>query len=535
MSTADELAKLVALRDQGDLTPAEFDDAKARLLSTQAPSSTSPTQVNPPPAEATPPPPPGPPSGPPEPPTGPLPPPPRREDEDERRKKGAFFLTRRGALIGLVVLVVIGAGVALGIGLGGGGKPAAASEVFLQPRNGTGPHPFTANVGTNATTNTRKATAVLTTTGSTNPRGAIVSYTGNTVGLYGGTLSTSSCNPQQMISYLRANPDKAQAWATAQGVPVSQLASYISSLTPMTLRYDTRVTNHGFSNGSAYPIPEVLEAGQAVLVDQYGVPRARCYCGNPLTPPAATSTTGYTGPPWPGFSPSTVVVVQQSTTIINNFTIIDNTTGQPFNRPTGTTGSSDGPPQTPPGTPSMPGVSPGGSRSTTTTAPRGPTTTLPLTPATTAPPATSPPATTPAATPPVTAAGGQQLGSGPLQVTLVWGSTADLDLHVVEPGGTEINYQNRTAADGGTLDVDANSGCGNATTSPVENVFWSNPPAAGTYTVNLVYFKQCGNDTGPQNYTIYIRQNGQVVQQQSGTITFDPNQMPQTALTFNVS
>ena len=95
----------------------------------------------------------------------------------------------------------------------------------------------------------------------------------------------------------------------------------------MTLRYDTRVTNHGYVNGQANAIPEILQAGQAVLVDSHGVPRARCYCGNPLTPPeAVTGSPRYVGAQWSRFSPTTVIVVEQSTTVINNFTLINNST-----------------------------------------------------------------------------------------------------------------------------------------------------------------------------------------------------------------
>ena len=159
-----------------------------------------------------------------------------------------------------------------------------------------------------------------------------------------GTLDQSSCNPQQMVTYLQANPSKASAWAAAEGISVNQISTYIGGLTPMTLRYDTRVTNHGYVNGQANAIPEILQAGQAVLVDSHGVPRARCYCGNPLTPPEAVSgSPQYVGAQWSQFSPTTVIVVQQSTTVINNFTLINNSTGQAFSRPAGSTGASDTP------------------------------------------------------------------------------------------------------------------------------------------------------------------------------------------------
>ena len=70
----------------------------------------------------------------------------------------------------------------------------------------------------------------------------------------------------------RPIPQKASAWAAAKGISVNQISTYIGGLTPMTLRYDTRVTNHGYVNGQANAIPEILQAGQAVLVDSHGVP-----------------------------------------------------------------------------------------------------------------------------------------------------------------------------------------------------------------------------------------------------------------------
>ncbi|GAP52775.1 serine/threonine protein kinase [Streptomyces azureus] len=53
------------------------------------------------------------------------------------------------------------------------------------------------------------------------------------------------------------------------------------------LRADTGVTNHGFRAGRAAVLQAVLQAGTAVLVDDRGVPRVRCACGNPLRPPVA--------------------------------------------------------------------------------------------------------------------------------------------------------------------------------------------------------------------------------------------------------
>jgi hypothetical protein len=297
---------------------------------------------------------------------------------DGGQKQGGLSLTSKHVLIGLAILAVILAG-ALGIVLTESSTPAAnASEVFLQPTNAQGQNPFTPNVGTDASVPSTASGALTPTSGT-----SLASYSGNSVGLYGGTLDQSSCNPQQMITYLKANPSKAAAWAGAEGISVDQISTYISGLTPMTLRYDTRVTNHGYVNGQANAIPEILQAGQAVLVDSHGVPRARCYCGNPLTPPiAVTGSPRYVGAQWSRFSPNTVIVVQQSTTIINNFTLINNSTGQAFSRPVGTTGTSDTPTPTCTGGPSMPGVTVC-TNPTTTTLPTTTTTTVPRTTTTT--------------------------------------------------------------------------------------------------------------------------------------------------------
>ena len=61
--------------------------------------------------------------------------------------------------------------------------------------------------------------------------------------------------------------------------------AFLRGLTPVVLRADTRVTNHGFRDGSATSFQSVLQAGTAVLVDDHGAPRVRCACGNPLKAP----------------------------------------------------------------------------------------------------------------------------------------------------------------------------------------------------------------------------------------------------------
>ncbi|MEQ8716000.1 MAG: DUF6777-containing protein [Acidimicrobiales bacterium] len=130
-------------------------------------------------------------------------------------------------------------------------------------------------------------------------------------GLYGGTNVIDVCNRGQLVEFLAENADKAAAWAAAQGITVDQIPSFVDSLTDVILQVDTRVTNHGFSGGVANAIDSVLQAGTAVLVDDFGVPRVRCFCGNPLLPARGEipADIGVIGDTWDGFDAATAVVI----------------------------------------------------------------------------------------------------------------------------------------------------------------------------------------------------------------------------------
>ncbi len=70
----------------------------------------------------------------------------------------------------------------------------------------------------------------------------------------------------------------------------------------------------------------------------------RCECGNPLNPPQPVKTTPkYTGPKWTNFDPTTIIIIQQTTVIIDIFVVVDVDTGESFNRPAGSTGEQDTP------------------------------------------------------------------------------------------------------------------------------------------------------------------------------------------------
>src|SRR3954452_8350576 len=162
---------------------------------------------------------------------------------------------------------------------------------------------------------------------------------GASPGLYGGTGS-NPCNAQAIASFLDTNPAKAAAWAGAEGIPIDQIRAYLGSLTSVTLRSDTAVTNHGFRNDRASPFESVLQAGTAVLANEYGVPRVRCACGNPLKPPTVKPGPGYK-PPWRGFSSGKVTVIQPAPGPIKEFVIVQPDSGVVVARPRGTGGERD--------------------------------------------------------------------------------------------------------------------------------------------------------------------------------------------------
>jgi hypothetical protein len=277
------------------------------------------------------------------PPSTPLPPPGGTgsggSDASKRRR-------RRRVLALFLVLALIG-GVA-GIAVVSSGKVSA--EVFRAPANSVGTHPFTKpvakrGVGGIALTALRKllkppARTLAAPKGS--PVGSISTFLGNTPGLYGGTQQLSVCDAASMVAFLLANPAKAAAWAGVEGISASQIAAYVATLTDTVLRVDTRVTNHGFVNGAATTIQEVLQAGTAVLVDRFGVPRARCYCGNPLTPPVAVANPQYTGPNWSGFEPSQTEVIEPGPAV-TTLVLIGIPTGGPFYRNPGPNDGADTP------------------------------------------------------------------------------------------------------------------------------------------------------------------------------------------------
>ncbi|MFJ3835775.1 DUF6777 domain-containing protein [Streptomyces sp. NPDC054904] len=227
---------------------------------------------------------------------------------------------------------------------GGGGTPTpnpdrAGAEVFLQPAAATGPAPFTESTAAEEATVPPASRPPGPSTSPTRSTGAplgIRSVTGSTPGLYGGTKNVAGCDVEKQIALLSAEPPKNAAFASALGIRPAAVPGHLRSLTPVQLALDTRVTNHGFRDGRATPYQAVLQAGTAVLVDDRGVPRVRCACGNPLGAAVALKADAKRqGRPWSSYRPQDVVVIAPSVTIVNKIVIYDHEDRRWFERERG--------------------------------------------------------------------------------------------------------------------------------------------------------------------------------------------------------
>ncbi|PWJ46434.1 Hemolysin-type calcium-binding repeat-containing protein [Quadrisphaera granulorum] len=111
------------------------------------------------------------------------------------------------------------------------------------------------------------------------------------------------------------------------------------------------------------------------------------------------------------------------------------------------------------------------------------------------------------------------VGSGEIQVTLLWNNDDDLDLHVTEPNSTEIWYRAPgPTSTGGRLDRDDNVNvCGrDAEPGGVENVYWptQSSPTRGSYKVDVVQYAACGS---PLAWTAEVRVDGELKKRETGT------------------
>ena len=241
------------------------------------------------------------------------------------------------------VLAVLAAGATTTIG-----TRTTSASVVLEAADVVGRQPFvallTSPVPELAPT---VGLAVVTGAADDSTRSALV-VRGDQVGLYGGTTDDARCDRDALLAFLESSPSHAAAWASVQGIDEGELGSFLEALTPVVLRYDTRVTNHGFEDGQATPRQSVLQAGTSVLVDRQGVPRARCACGNPLVPPAPVETQTFEGRAWDGFDAEQVVAVTPGRPV-DALVLTSLESGDLVERPVGTAVVQDRPHRSPTG------------------------------------------------------------------------------------------------------------------------------------------------------------------------------------------
>ncbi|MFD3694936.1 DUF6777 domain-containing protein [Streptomyces sp. NPDC058646] len=299
-----------------------------------------------------------------------------------------------------------------------GAAGSESQEVYLEPVAAAGPAPFTASSAT------RESAPVQLPLPNPTGRG-IRTVNAATPGLYGGTQRLGSCDVEQQVRYLTADEAKARAFAEASGIEAAKISDFLRGLTPVVLRADTRVTSHGFRGGAADGFQAVLQAGTAVLVDDHGMPRVRCACGNPLqSPRAGKGSPVHKGDPWSGYRPNQVIVIEPTPHVIDNLVIVNIADNTWIERKTGDDGAQDRTPRVvPPYDPAngIPNADPGGTTPADPCLTTGPTRTAPPTepgrrsaPGTAAAPGPLPPAPRPTDCPPEPGTGREGLPDRPL-------------------------------------------------------------------------------------------------------------------------
>jgi hypothetical protein len=103
---------------------------------------------------------------------------------------------------------------------------------------------------------------------------------------------------------------------------------------------------------------------------------------------------------------------------------------------------------------------------------------------------------------------------GDPQFTLLWDSKADIDIHVIEPGGKEIFWNDPKGRQGGELDVDNVEGFG------PENIYWLHqnadgskdlgPGPPGEYRWFVHYYGGNGGVAAPTRWKVRVKHEGRI-------------------------
>lgn len=258
-------------------------------------------------------------------------------------------------------------------GAPGAARPAATTvgrEVVLQPAAAPGPAPFTRSTA-GAVPGAAEGERPLPANGAPAAAPAVHTVTGDAAGLYGGVRNTPSCDVAAQADLLTEDSGRARAFAGVAGIEAVQIPGYLRALTPVVLRADVRVTDHGFDRGAPTRFQAVLQSGTAVMVDSRGLPRVRCASGDPLAPAVPlTGRVADSGERWAGYAPERVLDVAPSARVLESLVIADLVDRTWIERPGGE-GTEDKNPAAPPAadpgdgffpfSPDAPDVSPQGS------------------------------------------------------------------------------------------------------------------------------------------------------------------------------
>jgi hypothetical protein len=271
------------------------------------------------------------------------------------------------------------------------------------------------------------------------------------------------------------------AYATLLGVDgPDEVGDLVDDLTPVRLRFDTRVTQHTLTEGGeSAPVQTILQAGTAVLVDDSGLPVISCNGANPLAAPDpvaddldtetaldADTWAANVDQSWERFDPRRVVTLTSGADEgeREEFLFADIATTDLIERPVGSNGNRD-------------------------------------------------------------------LGPGDIVVTLTWDSPADLDLAVIDPNEALISANIPEPENSrGRLSEDANVRCeGNMTGE--ERVWWPAGDAPqGEYTIRvtghavgegpagddeMLYEADCGGESAEFRLTVRLYRQDTVVHEGS--------------------
>ena len=137
-------------------------------------------------------------------------------------------------------------------------------------------------------------------------------------------------------------------------------------------------------------------------------------------------------------------------------------------------------------------------------------------------------------------------------VSLRWDTEADLDLHLVIPGGSEIWANKINSFDppppgsggdsnayqaGGILDFDSNSNC-NIDGRRLENIYWTQTPPSGHYIARVDTFSLCA--AAQADWVLDVTLDGKSLGHAAGTGRDSDAALPHgamagvTAFTFDV-